>query len=212
MPIVASKGLVVIGRDQKIRTRPGERELLRDNGLRVFRIGGKQDKSSWDWLTRMVRYWDDMEQVVADRPDGPWFYLVNQTGLSEVGAASVKTPGIRRQPGVTEGTGRPRGDSVPSKAALTRLFHGSLRLSAAPAPAGSDVGSCRCRLRPTMPLSAPAGLRSSGQSEIPTKSGVGLVQVKSRRSSQPRPSSVAAEATTQWSPSSSQIMITEASR
>lgn len=84
MPIVAAKRLVVIGRDRKIRTRPGERELLRDNGLRVFRIGGKQDKSSWEWLTRLVRHWDEMEQVVADRPDGPWFYLVNQTGLSEV--------------------------------------------------------------------------------------------------------------------------------
>lgn len=84
MHAVAARGLVAIGRDKHIRTRPTERAAIRASGLRVFRIGGKQDQSTWDWLGRFVRYWNRMERIVADRPEGPWFYLVNQTGLSEV--------------------------------------------------------------------------------------------------------------------------------
>jgi hypothetical protein len=84
LPVVAARGLVVIGRDKHIRSRPGERELLRDHGLRVFRIGGKQDLSTWEWLSRFVRHWEAMETVIEQRPDGPWFYLVNANGLAEV--------------------------------------------------------------------------------------------------------------------------------
>lgn len=84
MPAVATRGLVAIGRDKRIRTRPRERAAIRDSGLRVFRIGGRQDQSTWEWLGRFVRYWGRMEQIMVDRPEGPWFYLVNQTGLSEV--------------------------------------------------------------------------------------------------------------------------------
>lgn len=40
--------------------------------------------STWDWLTRMVRRWDDIERVVQTRPTGPWIYLVNDNGLTEV--------------------------------------------------------------------------------------------------------------------------------
>ena len=84
MPAVATRGLIVIGRDKHIRSRPGERELLRDHGLRVFRIGGKRDLSTWEWLSRFVHHWDAMESIIEQRPDGPWFYLVNANGLAEV--------------------------------------------------------------------------------------------------------------------------------
>src|SRR4051794_19856043 len=82
MPAVAARGLIAIGRDKHIRTRPTEREAIRISGLRVFRIGGKQDQSTWDWLGRFVRHWNRMEQIVVDRTHGPWFFLVNQTGLA----------------------------------------------------------------------------------------------------------------------------------
>lgn len=84
MPMVAAKNLVIIGRDKRIRSRPGERELLARHGLRVFRVGGKSDQSTWDWLTRFTRFWPAIEATVAARPEGPWFYLVNANGLSEV--------------------------------------------------------------------------------------------------------------------------------
>lgn len=84
IPAVAQRGLIAIGRDKRIRTKPEEIRQLMDAGLRVFRIGGKRDLSTWEWLVRVVRRWDDMEQLIHDRPDGPWFYLINENGLVEL--------------------------------------------------------------------------------------------------------------------------------
>lgn len=84
MEAVARRELVVIGRDKRIRSRPGEREVLRDQGLRILRIGGTKDLSTWDWLCRFARHWEAIEDVVAARPRGPWFYLVNANDLAEV--------------------------------------------------------------------------------------------------------------------------------
>lgn len=44
IPVVAAAGLVVIGRDKRIRTRPAEFALLRSHGLRYIWLGGKQDE------------------------------------------------------------------------------------------------------------------------------------------------------------------------
>lgn len=74
----------MIGRDKRIRTRPQEIRLLRDAGLRVFRIGGKRDLATWDWLVRLVRYWDRVEEAIADEGPGPWFYVINENGLRKL--------------------------------------------------------------------------------------------------------------------------------
>jgi len=84
IPVVASKGLIVIGRDKHIRTRPGERELLQQHGLRVFRIAGKKDMKTWGYLERLVRHWDAMESAVVEKGPGPWFVAINDSGLSDI--------------------------------------------------------------------------------------------------------------------------------
>lgn len=84
IPAVAERGLVVIGRDRKIRTKPEELRVLKAAGLRVFRIGGKRDMPTWDWLVRTVRLWPAMEEIIEDRPVGPWLYVLNENGLAEV--------------------------------------------------------------------------------------------------------------------------------
>lgn len=84
MPVVAQRGLVVFCRDARIRSKPAERALLYSEGLRVFWIGGKKDMSNWDNLLRLVARWRDIEQVMHERPEGPWFYHVNAKGLKEV--------------------------------------------------------------------------------------------------------------------------------
>lgn len=95
IPRVAARNLTVIGRDKHIRTRPGERQRLREAGLRVFRIGGKRDLDTWDWLDRVVRNWAAMERMLEERPGGPWFYLINQHGpLVEV--PLVDEPPVKR--------------------------------------------------------------------------------------------------------------------
>jgi len=80
---VAARGLIVIGRDKHIRTRPAEVLHLHDAGLRAFYLGGKQDSTTWGWLTWLVRRWDDIEEVIRDRGLGPWFYVVNAGNVVE---------------------------------------------------------------------------------------------------------------------------------
>jgi hypothetical protein len=84
IPAVSARDLVVIARDRHIRTRPGERRLLQEAGLRVFWIAGKKDLSTWEWLGRLVRHWDTMEEIIRTRGAGPWFQAINEHGLSEV--------------------------------------------------------------------------------------------------------------------------------
>jgi hypothetical protein len=84
MPIVAARQLVVIGRDKRIRSRPQELLYLKAAGLRVFEIGGKRDLSTWDWLTRLVRHWDTIEEIVRSRGPGPWLYIVNENAVVEL--------------------------------------------------------------------------------------------------------------------------------
>lgn len=84
IPEVAARGLVVIARDRHIRTKPAEIEALRDAGLRVFWIAGKRDLTTWGYLTRLVRRWDEIERTIADRGPGPWFYAVNEASLREI--------------------------------------------------------------------------------------------------------------------------------
>lgn len=84
IPAVAARGLVVIGRDKRIRTRPAELQHLRDAELRVFRIGGKKDLSTWEWLVRLVRHWQRMEEIIATRGPGPWFYVINEQAVVEL--------------------------------------------------------------------------------------------------------------------------------
>jgi PIN like domain len=84
MPAVAARDLIVIGRDRRIRSKPGELALLLDSGLRVFWIAGKRDLSTWDYLVRLVNRWQDIERVVAERGPGPWFMAIREAGVSEI--------------------------------------------------------------------------------------------------------------------------------
>ncbi|MGH2842842.1 MAG: hypothetical protein ACRDKL_04565 [Solirubrobacteraceae bacterium] len=84
IPAVAARGLIVIARDRRIRTKPQELALFRDAGLRVIWIAGKKDLSTWGWLARLVRHWDSMERLIAGRGSGPWFYALSDGGLKEI--------------------------------------------------------------------------------------------------------------------------------
>lgn len=81
VPAVAARGLIAIGRDKRMRTRPGERQAILAAGLRYVWIGGKRDETSWQWMRRLARYWDDIERLADDLGAGPWFLTVNQAGV-----------------------------------------------------------------------------------------------------------------------------------
>lgn len=81
IPYVAKREWVAIGRDRRIRTKPAELAQLKAAGLRYFWLGGKTDLATWHWLEWVVRHWDAMEEVIANEPAGPWFYVITKNGL-----------------------------------------------------------------------------------------------------------------------------------
>ncbi|MGW4126287.1 hypothetical protein [Nocardia sp. NPDC004711] len=39
--------------------------------LRVFCHGDTNDQPTWEWLKRVVRLWDEREEIIDRRPNGP---------------------------------------------------------------------------------------------------------------------------------------------
>lgn len=81
MPRIAARGWIVIGRDKRLRTRPGEKEMMQSTGLRVIRLGGGRDLSSWEYVGLLVRQWDSIENHIAEKDSGPWFLNVRPSGI-----------------------------------------------------------------------------------------------------------------------------------
>ena len=90
MPAVAARHLVVVGRDRRIRSKPGELALLLDSGLRVLWIAGKRDLSTWDYLVRLVNRWPDIETAVSERGPGPWFMAIREADVNEIALRSPR--------------------------------------------------------------------------------------------------------------------------
>jgi len=84
MPEIARLGLIVIGRDKRIRSKPAELAAYHALGMRAFWISGKKDLSNWDNLTRLVRHWDAIEDAIVDSGKGPWAYAVNEAGVTAI--------------------------------------------------------------------------------------------------------------------------------
>ncbi|MGS0686538.1 PIN-like domain-containing protein [Nakamurella sp. GG22] len=84
IPVVAKYDWIAIGADKKLRTRPGESNLVRAHGLRVIRLAPKRSLSNWAYLKMLMNRWDDIEAFVADRTLGPWFLRVRLNDVTEM--------------------------------------------------------------------------------------------------------------------------------
>lgn len=84
IPAIGARDLIVIGRDRHMRTRPGEVALWKAHGLRVFYIAGRRDLSNWEYMGRLVRRWQDIENAIHDSGPGPWFFHVLETKVKPV--------------------------------------------------------------------------------------------------------------------------------
>lgn len=80
LPRVGQRGWAVIMRDKRIRSRPGERELLRRHRIRAFCLTGSGDQTSWEMLQLLVRHWDSMQQRLLEL-DGPFLFGITRNGL-----------------------------------------------------------------------------------------------------------------------------------
>jgi len=80
LPIVGRHNWVVIMKDDQIRYRTLERKRFLEAGLRVFCLTTSGNRTSWEILGLLVRFWGDMERVALSRP-GPYIYSITQLGV-----------------------------------------------------------------------------------------------------------------------------------
>lgn len=80
LPIIGQADLVVLTRDKRIRSRPLERRALLDHGVRACFLTSGGSLDLFGQLRLWLRYWDDIETLVADRP-APWLASVTRTGV-----------------------------------------------------------------------------------------------------------------------------------
>jgi len=89
IPIVAQSDHVVITRDRFAHQ--GEWLALRDAGVRVVRMAGKAETTSFERLKLLCDRWAAMERMTGDAGDGPWLITMDSAG------ALAKRGGLVRQ-------------------------------------------------------------------------------------------------------------------
>lgn len=72
MPVIARRGLVVVTRDRRIRTRPAELAAYLELGIRSVWIGAKRDLAPRDQLELFLRHEHRLKLEITKRGDGPW--------------------------------------------------------------------------------------------------------------------------------------------
>lgn len=91
LPIAGQNGWLVILRDKKVRTRPGERAAIRDNGVGCFIITVKRNINKWEYLKLLVAHMDDMEALFA-RTQRPFIYTLDSRGIGRSYPMSPSDP------------------------------------------------------------------------------------------------------------------------
>ena len=95
---VGARGWLVVSRDKKIRTRPGEHRALMHGNVGCFCFTQKQPLTRWTYLRLLVTTLDQMERVFAWTPR-PFLCSVGREGQmrlialeSESGAPPASPP------------------------------------------------------------------------------------------------------------------------
>ena len=76
------RDLLFITRDRKIRTRPIERDKLRDAGVRAVILTGWSNMTQDDIYRIIMRFWDKL--AALDSRSGPCVFSLTTKGLREM--------------------------------------------------------------------------------------------------------------------------------
>ncbi|HZP26478.1 MAG TPA: hypothetical protein VFB90_05460, partial [Dehalococcoidia bacterium] len=79
LPIVGQRGWLVITRDKKIRSRPGERQELVRANVGCFILMQKDNPTKWELLRVIVASLDAMEDIFRSE-QRPFIYGVSRIG------------------------------------------------------------------------------------------------------------------------------------
>lgn len=74
-----AQGWLVVSRDKKIRTRPGERREIIANRVGCFILSQHQNFTRWGYLKLLAATLEEMERLFAET-ERPFIYTVDSTG------------------------------------------------------------------------------------------------------------------------------------
>lgn len=81
MPAIAMRGLVVVTRDRRIRTRPAELRAYWEHGIRSVWLGAKQDLGPLDQLELFLNHETRLQREIIKRGAGPWALAMSPSGI-----------------------------------------------------------------------------------------------------------------------------------
>lgn len=81
MPSVGARGLIVLTRDRRIRTRPAELAAYREHGIRSVWLGAKQDLRPQDQVAMFLRHEDRLRRYIIKLGAGPWALALSPSGV-----------------------------------------------------------------------------------------------------------------------------------
>ena len=79
LPVAGDNGWLIILRDKKVRTRPGERQAIISHGAGCFILNQGNDPSKWEYLKLLTLTLDEMIDVDG-RMARPYIYTVTREG------------------------------------------------------------------------------------------------------------------------------------
>jgi len=84
MPIVAQMGWIALTRDRRIRSRPAELVVYREQGLCSVWIGGKHDHSPADLADMFRQHETRLLRQATKLGAGPWALTMTPSGVREL--------------------------------------------------------------------------------------------------------------------------------
>ena len=76
---VGDDGWLVVARDKKMRTRPGERDAIIKHSVGMFMFVQSTNPTKWDYFKLMAKCLDEMERLFSVTPK-PFIFLIDSSG------------------------------------------------------------------------------------------------------------------------------------
>ena len=76
IPTVAASGWVVVTRDRRIKSKPSERDAVREHSARIVALDARRQLNKWEQLEIIVCQWRKLE-TLTELP-GPWIYRASR--------------------------------------------------------------------------------------------------------------------------------------
>ncbi len=85
IPIVAGHGWVAITGNDAIHSSPIEAPVARRAKARIVCLHDSRGQlSTWGKLCQLAQHWQQIENFIADHPEGPWWLSVTRSGIREL--------------------------------------------------------------------------------------------------------------------------------